>query len=52
MYNLYIGVWSISRKSKGFRDDSDGEESTHNAGNQASIPGLGRIPGGGHGNSL
>ena len=31
---------------------SDGKESAHNAGDPGSIPGLGRFPGGGHGNPL
>ena len=31
---------------------SDGKESTHNAGDLGSILGLGRSPGGGHGNPL
>ena len=35
-----------------FPDGSDGEESTWNAGDLGSIPGLGRSPGGGHGNPL
>ena len=38
--------------SKGFPAGSDGEESTCNAGGLGSIPGLGRSPGGGHGNPL
>ena len=37
---------------KSFPDDSDGKESTCNAGDQGLIPGLGRSPGGGHGNPL
>ena len=35
-----------------FPGGSDGKESTCNAGNLGSIPGLGRSPGGGHGNPL
>ena len=35
---------------KGFPGVSDGKESDCNAGNLGSIPGLGRSPGGGHGN--
>ena len=35
-----------------FPSGSDGKESTCNAGNLGSIPGLGRSPGGGHGNPL
>ena len=34
---------------KGFPGDADGEESTCNAGNLGSIPGLGRSPGEGNG---
>ena len=36
----------------GFPGASDGKESTCNAGDVASVPGLGRSPGGGHGNPL
>ena len=36
----------------GFPGGSDGKESTCNAGELGSIPGLGRSPGGGHGNPL
>ena len=36
----------------GFPGDSDSKESACNAGDLGSIPGLGRSPGGGHGNSL
>ena len=36
----------------GFPGSSDGKESTCNAGDLDSIPGLGRSPGGGHGNPL
>ena len=36
----------------GFLGGSDGKESTCNVGDLASIPGLGRSPGGGHGNPL
>ena len=35
-----------------FPRGSDGKESACNAGNLGSIPGLGRSPGGGHGNPL
>ena len=37
---------------KGFPCSSAGKESTGNAGDLGWIPGLGRSPGGGHGNSL
>ena len=36
----------------GFPGGSAGKESTYNAGDLGTIPGLGRSPGGGHGNSL
>ena len=36
----------------GFPGSSDGKESTCNAGDLGSIPGLGRSPGGGHDNPL
>ena len=36
----------------GFPGGSDGKESTCSAGDLALIPGLGRFPGGGHGNPL
>ena len=36
----------------GFPGDLDGKESACNAGDRGSIPGLGRSPGGGHGNPL
>ena len=38
--------------SVGFPGDSDGNESTCNVGDLGSIPGLGRSPGGMHGNPL
>ena len=37
---------------RGFPGGSDGKESAHNAGDLGLIPGLGRSPGGGHGNPL
>ena len=39
-------------RSLGFPGDSDCKESTCSAGDLGSIPGLGRSPGGGHGNPL
>ena len=36
----------------GFPGGSDGKESAHNVGDLCLIPGLGRSPGGGHGNLL
>ena len=41
-----------SINSTGFPGGSDGKESAYNAEDLGSIPGLGRSPGGGHGNSL
>ena len=41
-----------SRETRGFPGDSDGKDSTCNAGDPGSIPELGRSPGGGHGNPL
>ena len=40
-----MGLWD-------FPGGSDGKESAHSAGDQGSIPGLGRCPGGGNGNPL
>ena len=37
---------------KGFLAGSDSKESTCNVGDLGSVPGLGRSPGGGHGNPL
>ena len=37
---------------EGFCGDSDGKESACHAGDLGLIPGLGRSPGGGHGNPL
>ena len=37
---------------QGFPSSSDGKESACNAGDLGLIPGLGRFPGGGHGNPL
>ena len=39
-------------KHPGFSGGSDGKESACDAGDLGSIPGLGRSPGGGHGNPL
>ena len=39
----------MSQLIMGFPGDSDGKESTCNAGDLGSIPGSGRCPGGGHG---
>ena len=42
--------WIVS--TEGFPGGSDGKECTCNAGDLGSIPGLGKSPGGGHGNSF
>ena len=42
-------LWEIS---EGFPDGSDGKESGCKAGDPGSIPGLGRSPGEGNGNSV
>ena len=42
----------IHKRIWGFPSDSDGKESACKTGDLGSIPGLGRSPGGGHGNPL
>ena len=42
----------IAEDLKGFPDSSNGKESACNAGDQGSVPGLGRPPGEGNGNPL
>ena len=44
--------WQYVCSSQGFPGGSDGKESTCSVGDPSSIPGLGRSPGGGHGNPL
>ena len=57
-FNSWLGkiLWRRDRLSTpiflGFPGGSDSKESACNAGNLGSIPGLGRSPGGGHGNPL
>ena len=46
------GLWTELHNFWGFPGGSDSKESTHNAGELGLIPGLGRYPGGGHGNPL
>ena len=47
------GKWGLGISSwVGFPGGSDGKESACNAGDLGLIPGLGRSPGGGHGNPL
>ena len=45
-------VFEKLSSKKGFPGGSDGKESSCNVGDLGSIPGLGRSPGGGHGNPL
>ena len=45
-------LFSVSSTSDKFPDDSDGKASACNAGDQGSIPELGRSPGEGNGNPL
>ena len=47
-FNRYL----VTHHSQGFPGGSDGKESAYKAGDLGSIPGLGRSPGGGHGNPL
>ena len=50
-YNLCrASVYNVLSQIPGFPGGSDGKESTHNAGDPGSIPGLGRFPGKGNGN--
>ena len=43
---------NLASSEKGFPGGSDAKESNCNGGNLGLIPGLGRSPGGGHGNPL
>ena len=58
LFNSWVGKfpWRRDKLSTpvflGFPGGSDGEESGCNMGDLGSIPGLGRCPGGGHGNPL
>ena len=47
-----IAFYISMQRDRGFPGGSDGKESTCNAGDLSSIPGLGRSPGEGHGNPL
>ena len=51
-YNSLIPLFSVSSTGDKFPGDSDGKASACNAGDQGSIPGLGRSPGEGNGNPL
>ena len=50
--NCFWHASSVTAPSPCFSGGSDGKESTCNAGNLGSIPGLGRSPGEGHSNPL
>ena len=52
LFFLFWRSYDIGMIDKGFPDVSDGKESTCNTGDLDSIPGLGRSPGGAHGNLL
>ena len=47
-----VGITSPQVRRMGFTSGSDGKGSACNAGDPGSVPGLGRSPGGGHGNPL
>ena len=49
---IFQWVGSLHQVTKGFPGGSDGKESSYNAGDLVLIPGLGRFPGGRHGNLL
>ena len=48
----YKSLYVFTRDRMGFPSGADGKESTCNVGDLGLIPGLGRSPGGGHGNPL
>ena len=50
IFTYTMGFTSTEVNLLGFPGGSDGKESTCNAGDLGLIPGLGRSPGGGHGN--
>ena len=60
VYTLFLGQEDTLEKGRlptpvlllGFPGDSDGKEYVCNVGDLGLIPGLGRSPGGGHGNPL
>ena len=52
IFSLLITSLISKRDLGGFHGGLDSKESTCNAGDLGSIPGLGRSPGGGHGNPL
>ena len=48
----WMGMGEFNSNDQGFPGGSDGKESTCNVGDLGLIPGLGRCPGGEHGNPL
>ena len=50
--NSILGISELKWTGMGEFNSDDSKESTCNAGDLGSIPGLGRFPGGGHGNPL
>ena len=53
--DIWSGLKCQSKKKQhqqGFPDSSDSKESAYNEGDLGSVPGLGRSPGGVHGNPL
>ena len=51
-YSSLLDIYLEVAYMLSFPGGSDGKDSTCNAGDLSSIPGLGRSPGGGHGNPL
>ena len=49
---VFFKLWSAIQFHRGFPGGSDGEESAGNAEDPGSVPGSGRSPGEGNGNSL
>ena len=52
LHTNILGISELEWTGMGEFKSDDGKESTCNAGGLDSIPGLGRFPGGGHGNTL
>ena len=52
VFTVNVFIIKLVTDVKGFPGGLDSQESTCNAGDLGSIPGLGRSPGGGHGNPL
>ena len=52
LHLYWAQIYKLPQILLGFPRGSDDKESAHNSGDLSSIPGLGRSPGGGHGNPL